>query len=213
MLTLNNINISQGKDGEGEGRVSCHRAEGAHNPEAPSSPKHCGFERGLRHPRIIRSSIPFPCNSLSLIVPAIQLTLSPDPHGSRPTPPPPPTSSAREAAIEKGTYSHTCAYVHIEDPEPTTRYAGQVVVGSKQESVFLVFEYCDYDLAALLDSCSTPPFSEAEQKRLLIQLLDGVAYMHEHWVLHRDLKMSNILYHNGVLKVPNRLVKHAWQRS
>lgn len=151
--------------------------------------------------------------TLSLIVPAIQLTLSPDPHGSRPTPPPPPTSSTCEAAIEKGTHSHRCAYVRIEDPEPTTRYAGQVVVGSKQESVFLVFEYCDYDLAALLDSCSTPPFSEAEQKRLLMQLLDGVAYMHEHWVVHRDLKMSNILYHNGVLKVPNRLVKRAWQRS
>ncbi len=37
-----------------------------------------------------------------------------------------------------------------------------------QDSVFLVFEYCDHDLAALLDSSQTPPFSEAEIKRLMV---------------------------------------------
>lgn len=34
------------------------------------------------------------------------------------------------------------------------------------------------------------------------QLLAGVAYLHEHWVLHRDLKTSNLLYANdGRLKI------------
>jgi cell division cycle 2-like protein len=34
------------------------------------------------------------------------------------------------------------------------------------------------------------------------QLLSGVAYLHSHWVLHRDLKTSNILYTNrGELKL------------
>jgi cell division cycle 2-like len=34
------------------------------------------------------------------------------------------------------------------------------------------------------------------------QLLSGVAYLHENWVLHRDLKTSNILYTNrGQLKL------------
>lgn len=34
------------------------------------------------------------------------------------------------------------------------------------------------------------------------QLLSGVAYLHERWVLHRDLKTSNILYTNrGQLKI------------
>jgi cell division cycle 2-like protein len=33
------------------------------------------------------------------------------------------------------------------------------------------------------------------------QLLAGIAYLHEHWVLHRDLKTSNLLYGNdGTLK-------------
>lgn len=36
----------------------------------------------------------------------------------------------------------------------------------------------------------------------MLQLLDGVAYLHENWVLHRDLKTSNILYNNqGQLKL------------
>lgn len=39
-------------------------------------------------------------------------------------------------------------------------------------------------------------------KCLMLQLLAGVAYLHENWVLHRDLKTSNILYNNrGELKV------------
>lgn len=39
-----------------------------------------------------------------------------------------------------------------------------------------------------------PPFSQV--KCLMRQLLSGVAYLHSHWVLHRDLKTSNILYTN-----------------
>lgn len=34
------------------------------------------------------------------------------------------------------------------------------------------------------------------------QLLEGMAYLHGNWVLHRDLKTSNILYNNkGQLKI------------
>jgi serine/threonine protein kinase len=32
--------------------------------------------------------------------------------------------------------------------------------------------------------------SEGEAKGLFRQLLSAVAYLHEHWVLHRDLKVS-----------------------
>lgn len=34
----------------------------------------------------------------------------------------------------------------------------------------------------------------SEVKSLLQQLLRATAYMHEHWVLHRDLKASNLLF-------------------
>lgn len=36
----------------------------------------------------------------------------------------------------------------------------------------------------------------------MYQLLDGIEYLHDNWVLHRDLKTSNILYNNrGELKI------------
>ncbi len=38
------------------------------------------------------------------------------------------------------------------------------------------------------------------------QLLAGVAFLHDNWVLHRDLKTSNILYSNrGELKARSSL--------
>ena len=41
-----------------------------------------------------------------------------------------------------------------------------------------------------------------QAKNLMKQLLEGVAYLHDNWVLHRDLKTSNILYNNrGQLKI------------
>ena len=39
-------------------------------------------------------------------------------------------------------------------------------------------------------------------KTLMRQLIAGVAYLHDNWVIHRDLKTSNILYNNkGDLKI------------
>ena len=35
----------------------------------------------------------------------------------------------------------------------------------------------------------------------MLQLLSGVSYLHDNWVLHRDLKTSNILFNNKVKAV------------
>lgn len=46
-----------------------------------------------------------------------------------------------------------------------------------------------------------PPPS-GEVKTLMIQLLRGVKHLHDNWILHRDLKTSNLLLsHAGILKV------------
>lgn len=80
----------------------------------------------------------------------------------------------------------------------------EVVVGARQESVFLVFEYCDLDLSNLVDTMylSKEYFSECEVKCLLFQLLNAINYLHENHIVHRDLKMSNLLLNsNGILKL------------
>ena len=41
-----------------------------------------------------------------------------------------------------------------------------------------------------------------EVKTLMIQLLRGVNHLHDNWILHRDIKASNLLLsHKGILKV------------
>jgi cell division cycle 2-like protein len=46
------------------------------------------------------------------------------------------------------------------------------------------------------------PFLASEIKTLLLQLASGVSYLHDHWILHRDLKTSNLLLNNrGNLKI------------
>ena len=45
-------------------------------------------------------------------------------------------------------------------------------------------------------------FLPGEVKCLMQQLLSAIAHLHDNWILHRDLKTSNLLLsHNGVLKV------------
>ncbi|KAK3896937.1 hypothetical protein C8A05DRAFT_20202 [Staphylotrichum tortipilum] len=80
----------------------------------------------------------------------------------------------------------------------------EVVVGddtTKIDSIFLVLEFLEHDLKSILEDMPEP-FLASEVKTLLQQLASGVSYLHEHWILHRDLKTSNILLNNrGRLKI------------
>ncbi|PIN26381.1 Protein kinase PITSLRE [Handroanthus impetiginosus] len=77
----------------------------------------------------------------------------------------------------------------------------EVVVGSSLDSIFMVMEYMEHDLKALMETMKQP-FSQSEVKCLMLQLLGGVKYLHDNWVLHRDLKTSNLLLNNrGELKI------------
>lgn len=62
-------------------------------------------------------------------------------------------------------------------------------------------DFIEHDLKSLL-SIMRSPFLQSEIKTLLQQLLSAVAHCHTNWVLHRDLKTSNLLMNNrGIMKV------------
>ncbi|GFY91535.1 protein kinase superfamily protein [Actinidia rufa] len=77
----------------------------------------------------------------------------------------------------------------------------EVVMGSSLDSIFMVMEYMEHDLKGLMETMKQP-YSQSEVKCLMLQLLEGVKYLHDNWVLHRDLKTSNLLLNNrGELKI------------
>jgi cyclin-dependent kinase len=70
-----------------------------------------------------------------------------------------------------------------------------------ERKLTLVFEFLDQDLKKYLDVCDSG-LDLPILKSFLFQLLTGVAYCHQHRVLHRDLKPPNLLINReGQLKL------------
>lgn len=81
----------------------------------------------------------------------------------------------------------------------------EVVVGERVggvESFYFVMEHCEGDLRGLLASCGGVALSQRAVKTILAQLLSAVAYLHDHWVLHRDLKTANLLLASAATGAP-----------
>ncbi|KAF1334863.1 Cmgc/cdk protein kinase, partial [Globisporangium splendens] len=78
----------------------------------------------------------------------------------------------------------------------------EMVVGSTPDKIFMVMDYAENDLKNVMENKMKQPFLQSEVKNLMQALLSAIAYMHERWYIHRDLKTSNLLYDNqGILKV------------
>jgi len=85
------------------------------------------------------------------------------------------------------------------------------VVHSDDQKLYLVFEYLDKDLKKLMDDQSTAAKARGERnlglpepvvRSYLRQVLEGIAYCHQHRVLHRDLKPQNLLVNSkGEIKL------------
>jgi serine/threonine protein kinase len=81
-----------------------------------------------------------------------------------------PLTSLREIRMLKKVSQH-----------PNCVHLLEIAVGRKRDGVFLVFEYCEHDMAHLIDHMGKR-FTESEVKTLMVQLLRGVEHLHEHWV-------------------------------
>nr|XP_056718871.1 cyclin-dependent kinase 10 [Euleptes europaea] len=87
----------------------------------------------------------------------------------------------------------------------------EVVVGNHLESIFLVMGYCEQDLASLLENMQVP-FSEAQVKCIILQVLKGLQYLHDNFIIHRDLKVSNLLMTDkGCVKTADFGLARAYQ--
>ena len=72
----------------------------------------------------------------------------------------------------------------------------EVVVSSQRDGVYLVFEYAEHDLAYIVDHIRNP-FSLSEIKSLCYQLISAIAHLHKHYIIHRDIKLPNLLYNRA----------------
>lgn len=64
--------------------------------------------------------------------------------------------------------------------------------------IFLVTEYCNNnDLSIWMKQEHTIE----EKIDIIKQITNGIHYLHEHRILHRDIKPQNILLHNGLIKI------------
>ncbi|KAG5439527.1 hypothetical protein PCANB_002102 [Pneumocystis canis] len=71
----------------------------------------------------------------------------------------------------------------------------------KHGSIYMVTPYMDHDLSGLLENPKVN-FSEAQIKCYMKQLLEGINYLHQNNIMHRDMKAANLLINNkGILKI------------
>ncbi|KAJ2415911.1 hypothetical protein H4218_003002 [Coemansia sp. IMI 209128] len=76
----------------------------------------------------------------------------------------------------------------------------EIVVGRSLNSIYMVMDYMEHDLRTLMESMPAR-FQPSEVKSLLLQLCRAVAHLHANWIVHRDLKTSNLLMAQGSLRV------------
>lgn len=71
----------------------------------------------------------------------------------------------------------------------------------KRAIMYMVTPYMDHDLSGLLENPSVK-FTEPQIKCYMLQLLEGLRYLHDNHILHRDMKAANLLINNkGILQI------------
>ncbi|KAK9473303.1 kinase-like domain-containing protein [Dipodascopsis tothii] len=101
-----------------------------------------------------------------------------------------PTTALREVSL-----------LRILRHENVIRILDVAVADDRLDEIYMVLEYAQHDIAYLLDHHRVK-FTASEIKCLMLQLFEGLEYIHSNGIIHRDLKMSNLLLSSkGVLKI------------
>uniref|UniRef100_A0A6G1SFX1 cyclin-dependent kinase n=1 Tax=Aceria tosichella TaxID=561515 RepID=A0A6G1SFX1_9ACAR len=88
----------------------------------------------------------------------------------------------------------------LKGKHPNVINVQEIVFSKSLDHVYIVMDYMDRDLKSLMHDMKRP-FKMAEIKLLMTQIIEAVAHLHNNWIIHRDLKTSNLLIHKGVLKL------------
>ncbi|CAM0878063.1 unnamed protein product [Alopecurus aequalis] len=73
-------------------------------------------------------------------------------------------------------------------------------VTMENHELFFIFEHMDCNLYDVIRERHSP-FSEEEIQKFMLQILQGLVYMHNNGYFHRDLKPENLLVSNGIVKI------------
>lgn len=103
-----------------------------------------------------------------------------------------------------------------------------VDVFGHKSNISLVMDFMDTDLEVIIKD-PTIILTGPNIKSYILQTIQGLEYLHKHWILHRDIKPNNLLINReGVLKIgdfglaklygsPNRIYTHIvvtrWYRA
>ncbi|XP_012938757.2 cyclin-dependent kinase 4 [Aplysia californica] len=75
-------------------------------------------------------------------------------------------------------------------------------VSDRDICLSLVFEFIDQDLNSYLERCPPPGLGPDRIRDLMIQMVNGIYFLHSNRIVHRDLKPQNILITGeGILKL------------
>ncbi|KAG5459418.1 MAG: kinase-like domain-containing protein [Olpidium bornovanus] len=122
-------------------------------------------------------------------IPGTPLTTPPASHGTRTED----AGAGQTALYEKLNRIEEGAYGVVY--RATELATGDIV------AVYIVMDFIEHDLKGLLSTMRSP-FLQSEVKTLMLQLLSACACLHLNWIVHRDLKTSNLLLNNrGEIKV------------
>merc|ERR1712157_453255 len=62
-------------------------------------------------------------------------------------------------------------------------------VFERKQEIHIVMEFCSGG-----DLFSRCPYSEVDAANIVGQIVSAVSYMHKHGIVHRDLKLENVLF-------------------